>query len=224
MPINRKICSGPIGHGAWFVSDDVFLFDEERGNSDEVSTSDFRRAQRAFIAERRAAVIFLYRQKVPVMQIAHQLRLPHATVSEDISWQLAQWQRMATADFELYVAEELASINRREMVAWQSFEKSCTPKKVAAVTKTHDPVRNELDATVSSATVAERCEGDPRFLAIIGRCTDQRMKLLGLAGKRDSEDVVKPKMTFSDWMAEFHRERAERAIRVGPMQLKEGRQ
>lgn len=184
---------------------DTIFDDGSSMKPDGMSATSYRRAQRIYVAERRARVTELLRKRMSVMEIVRATGLPQSTVSEDVAWQLAEWKRMATADLALFIAEELESINRRERVAWEAYEKSCQQKKIGIV-------HTSAGVVSASGTAIERLEGDARFLAEARHCSNQRMKLLGMGGagingrQKVAEKVLS---TLEDFVAEEYRRRRQ---------------
>lgn len=195
----------------------------------KAGTQSFRAVQRVLVAERQAKIAELYLGGRTQVQIARELDLSTYTISTDLGAIIALWQKQATVDLAAHFAVELKKINQTEADARESFEKSKKVKRVASVTKRSNLTGEE---TVSSATQIEREEGDPRFLAIITKCTDQRMRLLGLDKWKTSDDAEnKPPLVFSQVVAAHLKQRERnvngttpkslpQAVRLDPARLK----
>lgn len=156
--------------------------------------------------------------------IARAIAVADSTVSEDINALIAGWQKQAGIDMSAHIAVELQRINARERRAMEHFEKSCNPKTMAdggksvhQVLDSNDNVRTLTD-TQAAGTKISREEGDPKWLMIAAKCTDQRMKLLGLDAKRLDKANAKGKtvITMEDFVASVFsiREREANEINV----------
>lgn len=166
----------------------------------ELNTQSYRAHTRAVIAERRAKVAQMYLvEKQTMRQIAEQLAVSLATVSEDLEALKAAWRKQAKYAVEEHIAVELMRIERNEQLAREAYLKSCKPKRVVNASK-----RSGLDGEVAiqSAMQVEREEGDPRWVALLAKFTDQRMKLLGLSGQPDEDENERKKFTsLEDFVA-----------------------
>src|ERR1043166_7135014 len=135
------------------------------------------------------------------LQIARELGLSTFTVSTDIAAMVAEWQRRAAVDFAAHVAVELQRLSGVETQAWESFEKSCQPKKITSAGKRSDTLGEGSSPTVVTVTTIQRPEGDPRFLALVLKCIDQRSRLLGLYDREKPHDNQPSKCTLEEFVA-----------------------
>src|ERR1017187_10062005 len=183
----------------------------------QTDRQDFRKAKRAHVAERRALIAKRYLTGMTQPRIARELNLAQSTVCEDIKALIVGWERQANIDIAAHIAIELKRINYLEMRTRESFEKSCLPKRIASFTKREGASTQE---TVASATEIQRPEGDPRFLMVILKCIDLRIKLLRLDRRESADDAEnKPPMTFSEFMAAHLKQREQKSNGTTPKAL-----
>jgi hypothetical protein len=99
----------------------------------------------------RAEIARLYLQRWTQADIGRKLGLSRQQVGYDLEAVRQEWLDSALTDFNARKAEELARIDRLELEYWAAWE------------------RSKADGA-----------GDPRFLAGVERCIEQRAKILGL--------------------------------------------
>jgi hypothetical protein len=184
----------------------------------EPNRQSYRAAKRAEIAERRAKVSELYLNNGwTVYRIARELGCSVATVSEDKQALTTEWKQRARLNFEEHIAVELKKIGQVEQEAHESFEKSKLPKRIASASKRSSHMGVE---EMASASEIQRPEGDPRFLAILLKCSEDRMRLLGLNGQlRDEDDKKQTATTFSQWVAAHLKQRERNGNGTSPTAL-----
>lgn len=170
------------------------------------NSQSWRSLKKAEVAERRARVAQMYLvEKRTMKQIAQELGVSEFTISEDMAALKAGWRAQAKFAVEEHIAVELMRIERNEQIAREAYLKSCKPKRVVNASK-RTGMAGEVD--VQSATQMEREEGDPRWIALLAKFTDQRMRLLGLNGQPDEDDNDKRRFTtFEDFVAAHVRQK-----------------
>ncbi len=128
-------------------------------------------------AERdRLQVSRMYNEGYIQFEISQKLGISQATVSRDIAFLIAQWQKDGLKNIDEQRTRELMRINKLEREYWEAWEASKAGKKV-----THSKDVHEIDR--SRQEIGERLEeipGDPRYLAGVQWCISERCKLLGL--------------------------------------------
>lgn len=152
--------------------------------------------QRAADQEKIAA---LYLEKRSINEIAQTIGRTRQTVYADIRAIESRW--FAATDrltFERK-AEELARIDRIELLSWEGYYRSI---------KTHEQTKTVLEEGAQGTkrkaeSRKEELIGDPRWLDRIAWCVEQRAKILGLYAPAKSEGRVDH--TFSI-QTEFDRE------------------
>lgn len=98
------------------------------------------------------------------------------TVSNDLREIRRRWQESTLRDFDMAKALQLAKIDRMETEAWDAWHRSIGKRRVTSAGRDSSAGGGREHAQVRT----EDQFGDPRYLATIQRCIDQRCKLLGL--------------------------------------------
>jgi DNA-binding CsgD family transcriptional regulator len=144
---------------------------------------------------RRKRVADLYLQGMAQFQIAEELGVSQASVSNDLTAIRAEWLALAVIDYSDGVAKELAKIDHLEEVAWEAWQRSCEDaeqtrrRREFIREKVKGKPRGHRLVPVSSTVETTRRgqAGDPRFLDKVSWCIDQRCKLLGLVKAPDNK-------------------------------------
>ena len=110
------------------------------------------------IRQDRAEVARLYLEGWTQAGIGAQLGLSRQQIGYDLGAVRQEWLRSSLVDFNAKKAEELAKVDQLEREYWSAWEASKKGRQ---------------------ANTAEQA-GDPRYLAGVERCIEQRCKLLGL--------------------------------------------
>jgi hypothetical protein len=124
----------------------------------------------------RAEVARLYLQRWTQAEIGAKLGLSRQQVGYDLGAVRLEWLESSVMDFNARKAEELARIDRLERECWDAWEASKKGKE----TTTSEQTTGGRGERVKAAIRKVEQTGDPRFLAGVERCIDQRCKLLGL--------------------------------------------
>lgn len=165
--------------------------------------TSYRRAQKMFIAQRRARVSELYVSGWTQKRIAAELKVSEFTVSEDIHALIAGRRQEASTNMATHIAIMLKKLDADEARALEAYEQSCKVKRIATATRRMHPHPGET-ITLASATEIERPEGDPRFLMLVLKCIEARCKLLGLYSARTVEPVIEQPQSFAAFVAMHH--------------------
>ncbi|NIP53215.1 MAG: hypothetical protein GWN94_14245, partial [Phycisphaerae bacterium] len=105
-----------------------------------------------------------------------------------------RWRTDTTIDLDEARQRELARIDQLEREYWQAWEKSKQPRKRVSQT----------DKTVSRQT--EERTGDPRYLAGVQWCIQQRCKLLDIeAPQRQQVQLEDEHGVFKTLLSVLHR-------------------
>lgn len=171
------------------------------------NTQSFRAQRRAVISERRARIADLYIKKgLTVTKIAAMLGCGIGTVSEDMQALIAEWRREANVNMHAHIACLLKEIDADIERALDAYERSRKVKRVASVSKRSGLMGEE---TVANATQIERDEGDAKYLAIVAKCRELRLKILGAADAQDKEakDTGKTATNLEDFVAQHHQQK-----------------
>ena len=113
--------------------------------------------------------------------------LSQQLVSYDIGRLIKAWRESGMVDINDAKAQELAKINNLELTYWGAWLHSCEDAE-ATIRKTRGVVqrRQEGDGTFVAERPAEVQQtskgqaGDPRFLAGVQWCIEQRCKIIGV--------------------------------------------
>lgn len=122
----------------------------------------------------RSQVADLYLRGFKQVEIAEQLGVNQATVSNDLKVIHNQWRDSAIIDLNELKHRELEKIDQLEREYWKAWEKS---------TKDTEVITQKAKSSDTGKEVILRREGqagDPRFLAGVMTCIERRCKLLGI--------------------------------------------
>jgi hypothetical protein len=135
-------------------------------------------AEELRIESRRLKVAELYLHGTrSVSQIARELRVDKAQISRDFTHIRKLWRQTYVEDWNAAKDEELARIAEIEQKAWLAWERSCKDVETMEVTGTSQGGKSIPDKV---RKITKGQSGEPRFLAIILQCVEQRRLLLGL--------------------------------------------
>lgn len=112
------------------------------------------------------------------------IRTNVATIHGDVKRLREQWKEERKANFESALAVELEKLDAVEAAAWDAWEKSGREFYTRTKQKGHPSNQNGVITITTvgaeTTTFEQDGPGDPRFLLIITRCSEQRSRLLGL--------------------------------------------
>lgn len=126
----------------------------------------------ARVDRRRQLVAESYLQCRSQADIARDLGVSQATISNDVRAIRRQWRESALRDFDEAVGMELAKLDRLEREAWIGWNRSLEPTESTKVMQNGAAKRAEKTTRQQG--------GDPRFLEQLQRCIAARRALLGL--------------------------------------------
>ncbi len=126
-------------------------------------------ARKLAIAQRRLQVARLYLQGQGQTEIALKLEMGQSTVSKDLHHIHTAWRESAIRDFDALRDLEIARLNTIEREAWAAWERSQQPA-VTTITSGRAPAKR----------ITRHQFGNPRFLELALRASEERRKLLGL--------------------------------------------
>ncbi len=98
-------------------------------------------------------------------------------VSIDMKWIRNEWKLKAIEDWDSFVGQELARIDKLEKEAWEAWE---TSKKTRRKTRSRVKLSDRSGTEEGEEVANEQRDGDPRFLDLVLSCIDKRCKLLQL--------------------------------------------
>jgi hypothetical protein len=128
------------------------------------------------IRKDRAEIAHLYLRRWTQAEIGAKLGLSRQQVGYDLEAVRKDWLESSLMDFNAKRAEELARIDRLEREAWECFERS----KQGHETTTTEQITGGDGERTRAAIRKEDEHGDPRYLAGVQWCVEQRCKILGL--------------------------------------------
>jgi len=118
-----------------------------------------------------------------------------ATIHADVKALRNEWKEQRIAMLDESVDMELKKLDAIEFEAWEAWQKSKSGERMTRTKKSSTPVTNTKQAntmtiTATDETTIEEREspGDPRFMAIIMKVSDQRARLLGLYKQGPTDD------------------------------------
>ena len=118
------------------------------------------------------------------MSIAAKLSLSQSQISRDISTIQRRWRESSLVDINEARQRELERIDALEREYWVAWEASKGEQQRSTASKMGDTSRAQITKYESA--------GDPRFLAGVQWCVEQRCKILGLlaAVKQDINATI----------------------------------
>lgn len=118
------------------------------------------------------------------MSIAAKLSLSQSQISRDISTIQRRWRESSLVDINEARQRELERIDTLEREYWAAWEASKGEQQRSTASKMGDTARAQITKCESA--------GDPRFLAGVQWCVEQRCKILGLlaAVKQDINATI----------------------------------
>lgn len=142
----------------------------------------------------RRIVSELYLKMMTLRQISEATGLSIMTVSRDLEAVRKRWQREAVRDIGERKMIELARLDKIEAEAWDAWERSKKPReRKETLVEKNDEGDGEKLRTFSkkrTSLVSEEYVGDPRYLAIIQKCIEQRASLIGLNAPVKTENTT----------------------------------
>jgi hypothetical protein len=110
------------------------------------------------------------------VELAQRIGVNRSTISRDLRVLNARWKESGVRDLDAAKGQELDRLDQLEREAWQAWEKS----KGAHETTTTEQTSTGAGERVKAAIRKDEQCGDPRYLAVLQWCIEQRSKLLGL--------------------------------------------
>ena len=118
--------------------------------------------------------------------IARELGVSVGTICKDLAWVRSQWLARAVRNMDEIKAEQLARIDWIEQQATEAWFQSTRGQDGGVVTGTGTEAEADVTATapelpVLAQTAPRRGQcGNDKYLARIGWCVEQRLKVFGL--------------------------------------------
>jgi hypothetical protein len=134
-------------------------------------------AQDLAIESRRSQVAELFLRGVKRQgELARQVGVDRSTVSRDLKVLNARWKESGVRDLDAAKGQELDRLDQLEREYWDAWQKSKGPHEVTTTEQTTGGDGERARAAIRT----EEQHGDPRYLAGVQWCIEQRCKLLGL--------------------------------------------
>jgi hypothetical protein len=134
-------------------------------------------AEELAIESRRSQVARLFLQGVKRQgELASRLGVDRSTVSRDLKVLNTRWREAAVHDLDAAKGQELERIDLLEQEYWAAWEASKQERQTSTTEQTTDAEGERLRAGIRKVEQT----GDPRYLAGVQWCIEQRAKILGL--------------------------------------------
>lgn len=151
------------------------------------------------VAERRAKIASLRRQRKSHGQIATILGISKSTVNGDIHAVLDGYRRLAAVDAAYHIADALDALDAHMADLKEQWEKSKEPRKESASSRrtAAGRIRNNGEPlapgeTETTSAKMKESLGDPRLAALWQQCWEKRCMLLGILNKADLKSAGPP--------------------------------
>jgi predicted transcriptional regulator len=131
------------------------------------------------IARDRLVITELYCQGIPQHEIADRLGVSQPQISYDVKAIQADWAAKRDRLLDAHKAEQLAKIDVMEREYYAEYFRSKQPFSRTVKYAESAKDKDGPQATRAVVTTEERL-GDPRYLAGVAWCIEQRCKILGL--------------------------------------------
>jgi hypothetical protein len=134
-------------------------------------------AEELVIESRRSQVASLFLQGIKRQgELAQRLGVNRSTISRDLRVLNVRWKEAAVRDLDAAKSQELERLDLLEQEYWAAWERSKQPHEMTTTEQTTDGDGERVKAALRK----DDQHGDPRYLAGVERCIEQRCKLLGL--------------------------------------------
>jgi hypothetical protein len=128
------------------------------------------------IRKDRTEIARLYLRGWTQAEIGDHLHLSRQQVGYDLEAIRQEWLQSALIDFNAKKAEELARIDRLEREYWDAWDGGKKERQTSTTEQTTDADGERLKAGIRKTEQT----GDPRYLAGVQWCIEQRCKIVGL--------------------------------------------
>lgn len=148
----------------------------------------FPTPQTTITERRRVRVAEMYLKGRKLGEICFLIGICRRTLKDDLTAIREEWKDARVGFMERAVAEQLEKLDQVEAEAWEQWERSKQPAKVTMQTESPN---GKVTVKIERR---EQC-GDPRYLAIITDCGEQRCKLLGVNAPLKTESTINATIT-----------------------------
>jgi len=135
------------------------------------------------VLRRREVVAERYRDGLPLHQIAQEMSVSRQTIWSDLRWVHEKTLEGAVEDYKRRMVRELQRLDWLENEAVEAWEQSKLDAQATSVRseKVLDHAKQPVGTELVKTQVSKKGQcGDPRFLAQIMNCVQERCKLFGL--------------------------------------------
>lgn len=127
------------------------------------------------------------------------------TVHKDVNVLLEEWRQTRIENFDLSVQLELERIDDMIREAWAAWDKSKTDYEKKRAKQQGIPGNSEEGESVVTVKMEQQkeeiiCYGDPRYLELIHKLSQERRKLLGLYAPEKKD--IKNEFSFANMLKE----------------------
>ena len=138
---------------------------------------------------RRERVARHYLQGMSIRQIAGKIGVDFITAYRDLVACREEWRAARIGFTDRVVAEQLEKLDRYELEANESWERSKQPAKSTTIIE-------DDDGKTKTRIERQESSGDPRFLALAVDIVKQRRELLGTDAPKKTESTVNATVTY----------------------------
>ncbi len=131
------------------------------------------------LLQRREQVAELFLSGRTMRQIAQELGIALGTVHNDMQVIEKQWMKRTNDSYNRYVSRIISKLDLIEKQAYEAFEESQGETVVA----TNRGRSKSGSREFIKQEVRKVSPGDPRYLEVIAKCIDHRIRVLGLNSK-----------------------------------------
>lgn len=127
------------------------------------------------------------------------------TVHKDVNTLLEEWRETRIENFDLAVQLELERIDDMIREAWKAWDKSKTDYEKKRAKQQGIPGNGEEGEGVVTVKMEQQkeeiiCYGDPRYLELVHKLSQERRKLLGLYAPEKKD--IKNEFSFANMLKE----------------------
>lgn len=134
------------------------------------------RASKQVVTFRRTQVAKMYLKGRMKKDIAAHFGLSNASITKDIKAIHTEWKEDRLSDFDDMMQKELMRLDLVENQAWIAWEKSIEDTHQKSIKQTTGDLGERTEKAQKELTML----GNPRYLDIMLKCSQQRSELLGL--------------------------------------------
>jgi hypothetical protein len=163
-------------------------------------------SRRSLILQRREHVAELHLDGMTMRHIAQELGVALGTVHSDLRYVERQWAKSANESYSKSISKVISKLDLMEKEAYEAFEKS---QGESVVVLNRGKSRSGT-SEVTRQEIRKASPGDPRYLEVIAKCIDHRMRVLGLNARGQFTGTEHlPVITFETVSPDDHHDEAD---------------